>query len=100
MSLIFDEIKATGERMGAQQERFRIARLIGDLPGEKCECAAWTVEAGWHSPDCHQAAVEQFRNRVTEALFSPIPAAASDAFGVSCPASEGGTSGAAAATAL
>jgi hypothetical protein len=51
--------------------RETLADRVRALPGSGCECAAWTVEAGWHSPDCHWEAVEEFRNRVLALLTVP-----------------------------
>lgn len=78
MSVIYDETIAAGKRMGGMEERFRIARAITDLPGEKCQCAQWTVEIGFHATDCHQGAVEHFREQVLEAIF-PASESASNA---------------------
>jgi hypothetical protein len=53
--------------------RETLADRVRALPGSGCECAAWTVEAGWHSPDCHWEAVEEFRNRVLALLPASAP---------------------------
>lgn len=67
-----ERLAAIARNVGAERERLRIAQLINDAPGPDCECSRWTVEIGFHAPDCHFEAVQAFRADLIASLFAAV----------------------------
>lgn len=65
-----EELAIAAKAVGAQQERFRIARIIGELPLVECHCDAVDLALMGHVPTCLRDAEASFRDRLITAVFT------------------------------